>query len=66
MPPVKSNRSRLTLQDRLVLEAGRLKDEARAFPHGPLRDEMIRKARQTEIAAHLDEWITSPGLKTPR
>jgi hypothetical protein len=29
------------------------------------RDEMIRKARQAEIASHLNEWLTSRGLRPP-
>ena len=54
-----------TLIDRLMLEANRLKDEAHKLPHGPLRDAMIRKARQSETAAHIDQWLSSPGLQSP-
>jgi hypothetical protein len=35
------------------------------LPPGAARDEMIRRARQAEIASHLDEWLTSPGLRPP-
>jgi hypothetical protein len=54
-----------TLIDRLVLEANRLQDEAHKLPHGPLRDAMIRKAGQSETAAHIDQWLSSPGLQSP-
>jgi hypothetical protein len=54
-----------TLIDRLMLEANRLKDEAHKLPYGPLRDAMIRKAAQTETAAHIDQWLSSPGLQAP-
>jgi hypothetical protein len=54
-----------TLIDRLMLDANRLKDEAHKLPHGPLRDAMIRKARQSETAAHIDQWLSSPGLQAP-
>jgi hypothetical protein len=54
-----------TLIDRLMLEANRLKDEAHKLPYGPLRDAMIRKARQNETAAHMDQWLSSPGLQSP-
>ena len=54
-----------TLIDRLMLEANRLQDEAHKLPDGPLRDAMIRKARQSETAAHIDQWLSSPGLQSP-
>jgi hypothetical protein len=44
----------------------RLKDEANALPSGPLQDAAIRKARQTETASHMDEWLSSAGLQAPR
>jgi hypothetical protein len=55
-----------TLQSRLLILATRLKAEANALPHGPLRDVAIRKARQAETASHMDEWLSSPGLQVPR
>lgn len=57
--------TKLTLIERLMLHASRLKDEAAKLPPGPLRDAMVRKARQSETAAHVDEWLSSPGLQTP-
>jgi hypothetical protein len=35
------------------------------LPHGAARDEMIRRARQAEAASHMNEWLTSPGLRPP-
>ncbi len=49
-----------------MLEADRLEDEAHKLPHGPLADAMIRKARQTETAMQVDQWLSSPGLQAPR
>lgn len=66
MTRTKSHLPELSLVDRLVLEANRLKDEAHKLPHGPLRDAMIRKARQTETAIQVDQWLSSPGLRAPR
>jgi hypothetical protein len=40
--------------------------EANALPQGPLRDAAIRKARQAETGAHINEWLSSPGLQAPR
>ena len=56
----------MPLLDRLAQEAQRLKEKAKTTPHGKERDDLIRKARQTETAAHMDEWLSSPGLQAPK
>ena len=66
MPRIQPNQPGAPLQDRLMLEAMRLKDEAHELPPGPLRDARIRKARQAVTASHVDEWLSSPGLQAPR
>ena len=48
---------------RLAEEARRLREEAKLLPPCAKRDEMIRKARQTETASHMNEWLTSPGFR---
>ena len=55
-----------TLEQRLSDEAKRLREEAKGMPRGAARDAMIRKARQTEIASHLNDWLQSPGLVPPK
>jgi hypothetical protein len=30
------------------------------------RDDVLRKARQADTAAHLDDWANSPGLQAPK
>lgn len=55
----------LILEARLADEAKRLRAEAKRLPPGAERDELIRKVRQAEIASHLNEWLTSPGLRPP-
>jgi hypothetical protein len=55
----------ISLEQRLAEEAKRLREEAKKLPSGPARDDLLRKARQTEIGAHMSEWITSPGLQPP-
>jgi len=52
--------------DRLAEEAERLRAEAEKLPHGHERDLLLREARQTETAAHVNEWLTSPGLSPPK
>jgi hypothetical protein len=46
-------------------EAQRLKLKAQKLPFGKERDELIRQARQAATTAHLNEWLSSPGLKPP-
>jgi hypothetical protein len=45
-------------------EAVRCKAAAEGLPRGPARDTMPRRARQTETASHMSEWLTSPGLQS--
>lgn len=54
-----------SLEVRLAESARRLRREAKLLPPGAKRDEMIRKARQAETASHMNEWLTSPGLRPP-
>jgi len=55
----------LTFSDRLAKEAKRFRQEAESKPPGQERDDLLRKARQAETAAHIDQWVSSPGLKSP-
>jgi hypothetical protein len=66
MPRIQRNQPKAPLQDRLMLEAMRLKDEANELPPGSLRDAWIRKARQAVTACHVNEWLSSPGLQAPQ
>ena len=54
-----------TLDQRLSEQAERLRKEAQGTPPGVKRDDLLRRARQAETAAHMQEWITSPGLRAP-
>jgi len=55
----------LTFPDRLAKEAKRFRQEAETKPPGQERDELLRKARQAETAAQIDQWVASPGFKPP-
>jgi hypothetical protein len=54
------------LNERLTEEADRLRKEAQCIPPGVKRDKLIRQARQAVTAAHMQDWLTSPGLQAPR
>jgi hypothetical protein len=53
------------LNHRLVDEAKRLRKEAQGTHLGVEREKLLRRARQAETAAHIREWLTSPGLQAP-
>jgi hypothetical protein len=53
-----------SFQERLAEEAQRFKEAADKLPQGTARD-LMRRVRQAETAAHINEWLTSPGLKPP-
>ena len=53
------------LKDRLLEQAQNLRDEVKLLPPGPVRDAALKKARQIEAAAHMNEWLNSPRLRPP-
>jgi len=55
----------LTFPDRLAKEAERFRQEADTKPPGQERDDLLRKARPAKTAALMNQWLSSPGLKTP-
>lgn len=54
-----------TFEDSLAAQKSRLEAELAKTPHGPDRDVLVKKIRQLDVAAHMNEWLTSPGLKPP-
>jgi hypothetical protein len=55
----------LSFPDDVAQQAERLRGEVEKLPPGPARRALERKARQAETAAHIDEWLKSPGLQPP-
>lgn len=55
-----------SFDERLADQARRLRDQAKTLPPGREQDELIRKARQAETAARVNEWLTSPRLASPK
>lgn len=58
-------KQQLTLQDRLAAWSKEIKEQADALPLGPERDALVKKARQADVACHLDDWAKSAGLQPP-
>jgi hypothetical protein len=55
-----------SLEDRLLMDARRKRERACRLPPGTERDTLLERARQDETIANVSEWITSPGLQTPK
>ena len=56
----------LSFPDRLAAFAEAARAQAARLPPGLEQDDMLRKARQADTAAHLAEWANSPGLQPPK
>ena len=56
----------VSLQDRLAAFAEEARAKAERLPPGPERNEMLKKIRQADVAAHLHDWANSPGLRPPK
>ncbi len=55
-----------TFEERLVEEARRFREAAEEQPPGSTaRELLLRRARQAETASQMNDWLSSPGLKTP-
>ncbi len=54
-----------TFEYRLAQEAINLRQQASGMPPGIRRTELLRKARQIDVAGELNKWLTSPGLQAP-
>jgi hypothetical protein len=54
-----------TLYERLTEEKKRLESEANRAGPGLIRNKLLEKIRQLDVAAHVNEWLSSPGLRAP-
>jgi len=55
-----------TLYERLTDEKKRIEAAAAHLEHGSIRDKLLQELRQLDVAAHINEWLSSPGLQAPR
>ena len=66
-PAKRSHRKNSTsTTERLMESAAQARAEAATLPPGPARRELLRRAREAETTAHLNDWLTSPGLQPPK
>jgi hypothetical protein len=64
----KRNRKRpeLSFQDRLNKFTQEARAAAKKLPPGAERSDLMQKARESEAAAKIDRWLSSPGLQSPK
>jgi hypothetical protein len=55
----------LPLNIRLERAARGLREAARAAHSEAEREMLLKRARRYEVTAHLDQWLSSPGLQPP-
>jgi hypothetical protein len=55
-----------TFESQIAAERARLEARASELPHGPEKDQLLRKIRQLNTASHMGDWLSSGGLKPPK
>jgi hypothetical protein len=56
----------MTFKERLAEEAERFRLAAQELPYGTARELLLKRARQAETASHMNDWLSSPGLQSPK
>lgn len=56
----------ISLKERLIALAQEAREKATAIPAGAEQANLLKKARQANTAAHIDDWVNSPGLQPPK
>lgn len=46
-------------------QAQETRNKAESAQTSQEREKLLKKARQLDVAAHANEWASSPGLQTP-
>lgn len=55
-----------TLYERLADERKRIEAAMALLGPGLRRNRLSEKLRQLDVAAHINEWLSSPGLRVPK
>jgi hypothetical protein len=56
---------KITIEQKWHQQSEAAKNEAQKLPHGKEREALVRMARQLETASKINQWLSSPGLKSP-
>jgi hypothetical protein len=55
-----------TFQENIAAEKAKLEAQIAKLKPGAQMDALHRKIRQLNTAAHVNEWLSSPGLQPPK
>jgi hypothetical protein len=55
-----------TFEENIAAEKAKLEAQLAKLKSGPQMDAALKKIRQLDTAAHMSEWLTSPGLQTTK
>jgi hypothetical protein len=55
-----------TFEGNIAAERAKLEAELAKLNSGPQMDALRKKIRQLDTAAHMSEWLSSPGLQPPK
>jgi hypothetical protein len=50
----------------LIKEARLAREKAEQLPPSMEREALLMEARAVDIAANIEEWLSSPGLRSPK
>ena len=54
-----------TFEENIAAEKAKLEARVAELKPGTQKDALLRKIRQLDTAAHMSEWLSSPGLRPP-
>ena len=55
-----------TFEEKIAAEKAKLEAQVAKLNPGPEMDALRKKIRQFDTAAHISEWLSSPGLQPPK
>jgi hypothetical protein len=55
-----------SLEERLRHQSKRIRLKADSLPPGEERDQLLKKVRDVDMAARIQDWLRSPGLQPPK
>jgi hypothetical protein len=58
-------RRKITIEHHWLEQSEEAKSEAEKLPYGKQREALVRKARQLKTASQINQWLSSPALKSP-
>jgi len=54
-----------TFEENIAAEKAKLEAQVAKLKPGAEKEALVRKIRQLDTAAHMSEWLSSPGLRPP-